>query len=42
MEGPREGQHNNLLIAWQGKFKMEKPLYNKAEIYALYLLFLGG
>ena len=35
MEGPREGQHNNLLIGWQGKFKLEKPLYHIGPIYPI-------
>lgn len=33
MEGPQEGQHNNLLIGWQGKFKMQKsPVSYKVEM----------
>jgi len=40
MEGPREGQHNNLLIGWQGKFKMEKPLYHIRLIESKNLQFL--
>ena len=28
MEGTQEGRRNNLLIRWQGKFKMEKSLYH--------------
>jgi len=28
MEGIQEGRRNNLLIGWQGKFKMEKHLYH--------------